>query len=321
MKKQNLLQSCRRVAVLVILPLLMTILGIMTVAQPTFADGVPEYRLQISPTQNRIETLQPGETYEGEFKIQNSGSKAYSYKTSIAPFSVTGSNYEQNFENTSQYTEITDWVTITEGKQGEIQPNEQQVVKYKIKVPKDAPGRSQSAAIIVTMDAGEAEGGIQTVKQIGYYFYANIGGETKRSAEIIANKIPSFIFNPPLVVSSTVKNTGNIYTNAKYRLEVYNLFGGKMVYSNATDSEDGGEQVDSRVIFPETERYNEVSWDNAPQLGIFKVKQTVEIFNEKSEVEKIVFICPIWFLLIIIVIIAIIVYQIVSRILRRRASR
>lgn len=298
----------------------MAVAGVALSTQRAFADEVPEYRLQISPTQDSIGTLEPGETYEGEFNVQNTGSKPYSYKTSIAPFSVKNDSYEQDFETTSQYTEITDWVTITEGAEAEVQPGEQQTVKYKIKVPKDAPARSQSAGILVTMNAGETDNGIQTIRQIGYYFYANIAGETNQTAEIVKNSIPSFLFNPPLVASSVVRNSGNIYTAAKYRLEVYNVFGGKMVYTNATENQKGEEQLDSQIIFPETERYNEVSWEGAPQLGLFKVKQTVEIFNEKSEVEKIVFICPIWFLLIIIAVVAIIIYKIVSCILRRRSA-
>lgn len=276
--------------------------------------GVPEYRLQISPAQNNLGELQPGETYTGTFRVQNTGQKPYQYNTEVTPYSVQGEKYEPLFNTTNQYTLMQDWVTI-DGGEGEVQPGEETEVKYTIEVPRDAPAGNQNAAIAVTMldDSVASESGIKTIQQASFIMFSNIAGETRETAEIVNNKVPSFLFAPPVTASSVVKNTGNVYTVAEYTLDVKSFFGGKDVFT--TPEEDRKE-----IIFPDTERYNEVSWEGAPQIGLFKVKQTVKIFDEVSEVEKVVFLCPLWFLILIIAIIGVIIFWIVSRILKRKSA-
>lgn len=321
--KNNFIMKITRFGRVVVLPLLVfaVVLGLNTT--PAVAeDDRPDYRLQISPTQDNAGKIEPGETHTGSFKVQNTGNKAYRYTVSIAPFSFKNERYEQDFDSTSKYTVLTDWVTFAnEG--GSVEPNEQSEVKYTVKVPKDAPGGLQSAAIMVTMvnDDEMKQSGVQTVSRAAFPLYMNIGGDTEERGTIIENKIPSLIFNPPLITSSVVENAGNIYTTATYEVKVYNVFGGKEVYSNIKEDNNGDMKPDTRVIFPETERYNEVEWTNAPKLGLFRVKQTVKIFDKVSEKEKLVFICPIWLILIFVVIIALIVYKLVSSAMKRRETK
>lgn len=286
----------------------------IVLAQPTRAVDMPAYRLQISPSQTDLGELEPGQSYSRNFKVQNTGSESLDYQVTIAPYSVYGQEYNQDFTNPNSFTEITDWITVTTT-EGTVPAGESVNVEYIIEVPANAPAGNQNAAVIVAMvneNATADDTGIQTIKQIAHPLYANITGNTIKTAEIIENKLSSFLFEPPVVATSVVKNTGNIYTLASYTLEVRNLFGDKVVYTN-------NEQPDTMIIFPETERYNEVVWENAPQLGIFKVKQTITIFDEENTVEKLVFLCPIWFLCVIIAFIAILIFMIVSRILKRRA--
>lgn len=321
--KNSFIMKITRFGRIVVLPLLVfaVVLGLSTT--PAVAeDERPDYRLQISPTQDNAGKVEPGETHTGSFKVQNTGNKAYRYTVSIAPFSFKNEQYEQDFDSTSKYTVLTDWVTFAnEG--GLVEPNEQSEVKYTVKVPKDAPGGLQSAAIMVTMvnDDEMKQSGVQTVSRAAFPLYMNIGGDTEERGTIIENKIPSLIFNPPLITSSVVENAGNIYTTATYEVKVYNVFGGKEVYTNIKEDNNGDMKPDTRVIFPETERYNEVEWTNAPKLGLFRVKQTVKIFDKVSEKEKLVFICPIWLILIFVAIIALIVYKLVSGVMKRRETK
>ena len=90
-------------------------------------------------------------------------------------------------------------------------------------------------------------------------------------------------------------------------LQVFPLFGNEEVYTTE-------ENPELKVIFPETKRYSEVAWEGAPALGIFRVKQTIKIFDEVSEVEKLVFLCPLWFIAIILLLIFLIIFWIVSRV-------
>lgn len=311
MHKIKILGHCIRSS---ILALVVAVLTLGASASSASAADVPDYRLQISPSQTDLGELKPGETYEGSFKIQNTGLKELPYKVSISPYSVTGADYEPDFNKTSGYTEIADWITLSETV-GTVQPNDMATISYKISVPDDAPGGNQNAAIIVALDQDKIDDNsiIQTSQRIAHFLYSNVSGQTREEAKVTTNKVPSFVFAPPVTVTSTIENTGNVYAKASYTLEVKSFFGGKEVYSNS-------EEPDTKIIFPDTERYNEVSWEGAPQIGLFKVKQTVKIFDEVSEVEKVVFLCPLWFLILIIAIIGVIIFWIVSRILKRKSA-
>lgn len=305
------------------LPALMLVMALGFFALPAEAeDSKPDYRLQISPTQENIGKIEPGEVHTGSFNVQNTGNKAYDYTVSISPFSFKNDRYEQDFDSTSKYTVLTDWVTF-DSESGSVQPGEQSQINYTIKVPSNAPGGLQSAAIMVTMknDGEMKESGVQTVSRAAYPIYMNVAGDTNERGVIVENKIPGLIFNPPVVVSSVVENSGNIYATATYEMKVTNFFGGKEVYSNIKEDNNGNLKPDTKVIFPETERYNEVEWTNAPKIGLFKVKQTVKIFDEVSEKEKIVFICPIWLIIIFVIILALIIFKIVSTIMKHRDEK
>lgn len=277
------------------------------------AADVPDYRLQISPSQANLGEIQPGKTYVGGFQVQNTGSKQISFTVELAPYSVQNENYDPDFTSVNEYTELMDWITLS-SREGTIESGDAVDIEYEITVPSDAPGKSQNAAIIVTLVEGSensTDTGVQAIRQASFLLYSNVAGETRAAGAVISNNIPSFIFAPPIVATSTVENTGNIFTTAKYHLVVKNFFGDSIAYDS--DGEKTGQ-----IVFPETSRYNEIAWEGAPHLGIFKVSQTVSIFDQESTVEKIVFLCPIWFLVLIIAIIAVAIFWIVSRILKRR---
>lgn len=311
-----------KVAKLMFLPgaILAVFFGI-SLPQSAHADERPIYRLQISPTQDNIGTMQPGDTYSGKFNVQNTGTKPYQYTVEVTPFSVKGSNYEQDFETVSDYTVMTDWITLVDTS-GSVEPDTESPVSYSIQIPDDAPAGLQAVAIIVTMtntDEMQASG-IQTVSRTAFPIYLNVDGETRREAEIISHKVPGFSFAPIIVTTSTVNNKGNIYTNAEYRLEVRNFFNDQLEYTNVK-TENGVEKPAREVIFPDSERYVETSWDDAPMIGVFKVKSIVKIFDEESIIEKTVIICPLWLLILILVIVAVAIFWIVSRILRRKQQQ
>lgn len=307
-----------KVGKIVVLPLLLAVAAIGFCLVPAHAEDQPAYRLQISPTQAKIGTAQPGDTYTGSFEVQNTGRNAYKYTVDVTPFSVKGQNYEQDFETVSGYTAMTDWMELSESSTT-VEPNSSATVNYTIKIPHNAPAGLQAVAIMVTMVNPDdmQTSGIQTVSRAAFPVYLNVDGETRREAEILSHKVPSFSFVPAIVTSSIVENDGNIYTNAEYWLEVRGFFNNQLEYSN-TEYIDGVETPGLEVIFPDSKRYNEVSWDDAPSIGIFKVKSTVKIFDEVSTVEKTVIICPLWLIVVIVLLIGLMIFWIISRIVKRR---
>lgn len=298
----------KRIFCVLTLPLAMVLL-IFSGSSIVHADEVPTYRIGITPTQDNMGKIKPGEVYEGKFTVKNTGRETFDYEIDFAPYSVEGDNYEPVYDKPSSYTEISDWITVSRDS-GTIAFGDAHEIGYRIKVPEDAHGGSQSAIIIAKMLNPKSENNstaVETVQQVGYLVFGNVDGEITRTANIIENKIPSFIFDPPIIATSVVENTGNVYTNASYTLQVFPLFGNEEVYTTEEDPE-------LKVIFPETKRYSEVAWEGAPALGIFRVKQTIKIFDEVSEVEKLVFLCPLWFIAIILLLIFLIIFWIVSRV-------
>lgn len=271
----------------------------------------PEYRIAITPTQQDFGELKPGQTYSGKFEVRNTGKQGFDYIVEFTPYSVETESYEPNYDKITQYTDIVDWITV-DSDSGSLDSDGRNEIHYQISVPEDAHGGAQAATIMVTMKGKEASGGgVETVRQLGYLVFGNIDGEVIEAGNVLENKVPSFLFNPPIVGTSLVENTGNVYTRATYKLQVFPLFSDEEIYTNE-------EKPESSIVFPETKRYNEIKWEGAPQLGIFKVRQTVKIFDDESVTEKIVFLCPLWFLFVVILLVFLIIFWIFSRIFKRK---
>lgn len=279
------------------------------------ADEVPDYRLLVSPSFEEVnEQLRPGTSYTSKFKIQNTGSKTFRYEIDFSPYSVVDEKYAIDSSVESSYTELSKWISV-DRPSGEIDAGSEVEIHYTIQVPRDVAAGGQYALINVKMltdDGEKAEGSaFKVTQQIGFRVLASVDGTTRKTGEVIENKVPGFIFNPPITVSSVVSNTGNVHTKATYTLQVFPLFGDDEVYTNEEDPVE-------LTILPETKRYNEMSWEGAPALGIFRVRQTVKIFDQVKTTEKLVFLCPIWFLFIVLLLIFCVIFWIVSRVRNRR---
>lgn len=284
-------------------------------ALPVSADERPDYRLQVSPSKLDID-LAPGKVEEKTFQVQNTGKKTFNFRVEASPYTVTDEVYDPNYDKESKYTDLVKWVTFSQT-EGEVEPGGSVKVTATINVPKDVPAGGQYAAIMISMEKPEGsvddEGAaIGMTQRIGLVMYSTVEGKTRKEGKVIENKVPSFKFQPPVTASSVVENTGNVHATATYTLQVFPLFGGEEVYSNE-------DKPDMRTILPETKRYNEIQWEGAPALGIFKVKQTVNFLGQDSVTEKIVFLCPIWFLFIILLLIFVIIFWIINRVRGRRA--
>lgn len=286
-------------------------------ASAAMAAEVPEYRIQMSPAREDIGDLKPGDSYSGKFKVQNTGTKAFSFTTGVSPYSVVDEYYSPDYDNNNQYTDIVEWVTFSKDG-GTVEPDDEVEIAYTIKVPADVPTGGQYAVLYAEIspsdDASTSGSGIAANRRVGMLLYSNVEGNTRKTGEVIENKIPSILFNPPVSATSIVSNTGNTHAKVSYVLQVYPLFGDEEVYTNEEDPV-------VLTVLPETRRFNTVTWPGAPQLGIFRVKQTVSFWNETSTTEKVVFLCPIWFLFIVLLIIFCAIFWIFTRIRNRKQDR
>lgn len=293
-----------------LLALMIALFGVM----PVSADGEkPDYRLQISPVRLDLD-LEPGTTSTGTFEVQNSGLKAYDFVLGVDPYSVTDENYSIDSETRTAYTDIVDWITFSQN-EGHVEPNQNQEITVTVTVPDDVPAGGQYAMIYAEMvrDDELESTGVAVNHRVALLVFSEVEGNTRREGQVLETKIPSILFNPPITATSLVENTGNVHATAYYTLQVFPLFGDEEVYTNE-------ENPATLTILPETQRFNSISWDGAPQLGIFRVRETVTILDDTQTIEKIVFLCPIWFLFLILLIIFFVIFWLVSRARSRKST-
>ena len=271
--------------------------------------------LQVSPTKQKI-SIAPGSSYVGTFTVMNVGYLPFNYSVYATPYSVTNEAYEPDYTSVARYSQISDWITFDKKtEKGVIQPGAQVEVAYTVNVPKNAPAGAQYAALMAqTEDGNDETANIQVVHRVGMILSATVPGETKAEGEIIKNSVNSFYFNPPLTVSSLVKNTGNIEQTATYTAKIYPLFSNEAVFSNE-------EKPDTLDIIPETSRFHSITWEGAPQIGVFSVEQTVEFAGEVSTNHKLVLICPLWLIFVIFALLFSIIFWLISRSRDRKRAK
>lgn len=265
-----------------------------------YSDASPY--IGITPANAAMELI-PGQTYTGSFQVTNPGEVDFDYTIHVMPYKVFGEDYTPDYATYDSHTLITDWVSFSSTK-GHLEPHTaSDYIFYTITVPNEIKVCGQYAAIAATAapkDANTDESGVINVTSAAMIVYAaidNCENGLAGNVRIIENKIPSFLLAPPLTTTSLVENYGNVHVDAKYTLQVYSFFTGEEIYSNE-------ENPTTAIIMPETNRFKAQTWENAPILGIYKVRQTIKIYDQESVEEKIVIICPLW--LIVLVLFAII---------------
>lgn len=302
------------------------LVGLLFGVMDVFAvDGDLGVVMTVSPPQQKI-VLVPGETFEGTIQVSNSANaeKNLEYSVTIGSFGLDkdeNGNTDYNstdVDTVTSYNQMMEWIELGKDR-GSVAPNSTDTIPFTITVPEDAPAGGQYATIIVQNDTkgdGETEGNvtIQNIVRFAASIMAEVAGETRNEGEIIENTIPAFLFNNKLSTTATVKNNGNVHTDASYILQVWPLIGDEEICTNE-------EEPTMETVMPDTERLHAEEC-NLPAVGIFRAKQTVKIFGETSVVEKTVIVCPLWLLFIIIfAIVALVIWAVMKSRARKGRSK
>lgn len=284
------------------------------------AEEKPAVWLQIQPTAVRM-GLKPGDVVEQEFKVSNIGSGDFTFKVYAAPYSVIGDDYQNNFSNETNYTQISRWISF-EQSEYRLAVGEEQVVKFKVTVPEDVAAGGQYAVVFAEaegdtggMEVSSSTGGsVKAVSRVGLVIYASVAGETRNESEIADFELPTMLFSfdaPDVTAHARVKNTGNVDFEAKYSLKVNYFFGGGEAYT----------EEKTYLIFPETERFVEMAWEGTPLLGFFNVTFSVTAGGKTEEVTKFVMVLPPWVLILAIVVLTILIVGITLMVVERKKRK
>ena len=296
-----------------------------TNADNVYAEGIDgASSIFVSPMTQKI-VLMPGETYKGSINISNNNSATedLEYKADIGSYNKRQDGDSKDDYGVTDVTEVTNrnlimkWITL-EKTTGTVAPNGTDTLNFTIKVPKDAPAGAQYATILVYKDPkniyGDQNAANITAKyQLASAIIANVAGETIEKGTIKSNDMPTMLTNNKLEATSMVRNDGNIYTDATYTLQVCPMGSDEEICTNE-------EKVESTMVLPDTERYHVQTCD-LPAVGIFKAKQVVKIFSEESVLEKTIFVCPIWLMVVVLVVVLGIILGIIIYVKKRKSAK
>lgn len=254
--------------------------------------------------------LVPGEIYTGKVTIVNptDASSDFNYKVSVAPYNVVGNDYDIDLTSKYNRSIITDWIEVLEPT-GTVAPNNSKDVSFTISVPEDALAGGQYATILVSSNSDQqADAGVavKNVFEMASIVYANVAGETVHDGKILENNVPSYSAVAPITLTALISNEGNVHEDAVFVITISDFFSGAVILPTEEDEGRYGE-----IIMPETTRKIERNISNLPAIGIVKISQKIYYNGEVSTVEKDVIICPIWFILLIVLTIASIITAIV----------
>lgn len=287
-------------------------LSIITLSFLLTSDTWAEKVIQLSPTISEIFELEAEDYAEGNFNVINNGDEEFTFSLRSAPYSVVGEDYDDDFQTNTNYNKIASWIKTSSDKYT-LKPGELANVTYSITTPDDIPNGGQYAAILITLEENDKSGNIQINKQLAYKVYTHMNGVTRKEGEIKENKISSFLLGAKITASSLFTNTGNVDAEADITFEVIDIKNDEVVYSNTLNTK--------RTILPETTRFVNYTWENTPQLGIFKVRQTIKYLDKESVTEKIVFVCPFWLLILVALFIIVAIIWLINNNKNRKTAK
>ncbi|MBB1549888.1 hypothetical protein HG449_003420 [Candidatus Saccharibacteria bacterium] len=298
-KKHNILMKILACALFSICTLLLS-------SNQTFAVERQKTFLQVSPSKQQLGGLEPGEVREGSFKVQNIGTGAFDFKVYASSYEVKGENYDPVFDGSKDGLKIANWFTFSQDT-GHLESDTEVTINYTIRVPQNAPGGGQYGAIMVeTVKENDDKSNIQAISRVGMVIYSHINGEINRCTRILENKLPSFLFNPPIFGESRVENCGNVDAELSVSLKVYPFFSNEEIYTNE-------EKPTVLNTLPATKRYHKELWTNSPAIGIFNVEQIIKYGSETKTERKLVVVCPVWLIVLIVLFILSVIFWLVAR--------
>lgn len=298
-KKHNILMEILACALFSICTLLLS-------SNQTFAVERQKTFLQVSPSKQQLGGLEPGEVREGSFKVQNIGTGAFDFKVYASSYEVKGENYDPVFDGSKDGLKIANWFTFSQDT-GHLESDTEVTINYTIHVPQNAPGGGQYGAIMVeTVKENDDKSNIQAISRVGMVIYSHINGEINRCTRILENKLPSFLFNPPIFGESRVENCGNVDAELSVSLKVYPFFSNEEIYTNE-------EKPTVLNTLPATKRYHKELWTNSPAIGIFNVEQIIKYGSETKTERKLVIVCPVWLIVLIVLFILSVIFWLVAR--------
>ena len=202
------------------------------------------------------EGADPGEVLDREIAISNLSDTEqtyYLFSRDIVTVRDGGVPVYANDNTEKTGFELTEWISIGVD-EVTMQPGEEVTVPIKISVPDDATPGSHFGGVFVSMQPPRLRSvGASVGYEVANIISIRISGDVTQNAQIRSFKTDNLVYGKTDITFMTeVENKGNILVRPIGPLDVYNMFGKKVVSMTVNDSEGG--------VFPYTRRTFEINW-------------------------------------------------------------
>lgn len=274
-----------------ILGAILVFLATLSLSFPVFAESKS---LSISPQINYFNRTKK-ETEEFDLAIENSSEENLKLKIYTAPYSILNENFETSFEDKDRtdYNEITDWIYFKD-KNGEYKKN----IELSLE-------KSSTKNIRYKIDFEESEKWEQYC-----VIFVEIAQEDNESTFRLASFVVAHDFDKEEKFEINnfkdnrfeIRNLGENDTKISYEFEIDSIFGKKLY-----------EEKNKKIIYPESTRPFEFSWENIPSFGIFKQKLTLETKKGIQAQEKIIIKIPVFLKIIMVLLLTLIIFMLIIK--------
>lgn len=268
--------------------------------------------MSINPASQTLE-LEAGKTTKASVKVSNLGRLAFKVKASVSPYYVANDNYDPDFTSETNQTKLASWIKLDQPEYT-IEPGASAEVTFSVTVPKDTPAGGQYAAIMLAADQDKSEEGTMTISsRLAAILYGHVNGvDLRTEGELVSHNIPGFVTSPEFTISESIKNTGNVDFRVTHSMTITDFFSNREVVNpQSVDTDQQMFAYSQANVLPDTTRTSILVWKNAPKLGLFTVTQRIVFLDQDLSFSRLVFICPIWLVILVIsLIVALIIWLI-----------
>ncbi len=282
--------------------------------------------MSLNPASQDLE-LESGKTTEASLKVSNLGRLAFNINVSVSPYYVANDNYDPDFSSQTNQTKLYGWIKL-EKTTYHVEPGETAEVKFSVNVPEDTPAGGQYAAIMLAADSGNQDKESMSISsRLAAILYGHVNGvDLRAEGELVERSLPGFITDGNFSLSQSIRNTGNVDFRVVQTMTVTDFFSNREVVNpESVDTDQQMFAYSSSTVLPNTTRTGILTWKSAPKLGLFTVTQRIAFLDQDLTFTHLVFICPIWlvviFIALVIAIIVVIVFKIIGKRKQKKALR
>ena len=257
-------------------------------------EAEPRESLTLSPV-NKKYNVDAGKTIEDSLTIINDGQVTYDFIVYARPYSLkkddkgnVDESYQADFTKTAENTDVYQWVQFKQAKY-RLEAGASTKVDYTVRVPSNArPGGHYGVIFAESQPVGGVSGNsVLRNKRVGSILYTTINGANTLKGSVLSTEIPFWQFEPPLKMSSRIKNEGNTDFVDTINYRVKDVFGNVKYESTA-----------EWALLPQTIRKVKLQWDKAAWLGVYRVEIDHKYLDKSELASGYVLILPRYILVI-----------------------